>query len=142
MLVAVLAAVVLAVDVAGGSTVLGLVFAVLLLAYAFVLSPVVPPLSVSHARARALSREDGRAIVYWRPGCVYCLRLRFRLGRAAARLHWVDIWHDPEGAATVRGITGGDETVPTVVAADRAEVNPDPAWVRAIAAGGPARTEP
>lgn len=37
------------------------------------------------------------------------------------------------GAATVRGVTGGDETVPTVVAPDRAYVNPDPALIRDLA---------
>jgi mycoredoxin len=58
------------------------------------------------------------------------MRLRFRLGRAARRAYWVDIWRDPKGAAAVRGITGGDETVPTVVLAGEPHVNPDPKWLR------------
>jgi hypothetical protein len=61
---------------------------------------------------------------------MYCLRLRVRLGRAAGRLHWVDIWRDPDGAAAVRAANDGDETVPTVVVGGRPHVNPDPAWVR------------
>ncbi|MFE6410498.1 hypothetical protein ACFVOR_26640 [Streptomyces sp. NPDC057837] len=49
---------------------------------------------------------------------------------ADGRLHWVDIRHDPEGAAVVRADTGGGETVPTVRVAGRPHVDPDPARVR------------
>ncbi len=108
----------------------GVVWAVVFFVLAVAVSPLVFPRSVGAAEARRRSAEDGRPIVYWRPGCQYCLRLRFRLGRAARRAHWVDIWRDPEGAADVRAITGGDETVPTVVVAGRPQVNPDPAWLR------------
>lgn len=100
-------------------------------ALALALSPAVFPRPEAAAAARAGSQVDGWPIVYWRPGCQFCLRLRFRLGRDARRAHWVDIWRDPQGAAAVRAITGGDETVPTVVVGDEARVNPDPAWVRA-----------
>jgi glutaredoxin len=98
---------------------------------AVVHSPLVFPRPVGAAEARARNAVDGRPIVYWRPGCKYCLRLRIRLGRDASRLHWVDIWRDPAGAAAVRAVTEGDETVPTVLLAGRAYVNPHPAWVRA-----------
>lgn len=96
------------------------------LGLAVAVSPQVFPRSTSAAEARA----DGRPVIYWRPGCPFCIRMRARLGPDAARLHWVDIWHDPEGAAAVREITGGDETVPTVVLGGQAYVNPDPSWVR------------
>ncbi|MFR9794861.1 glutaredoxin domain-containing protein [Streptomyces sp. MS06] len=99
-------------------------------AFAAVNSPLVFPRSVAAREAQRRSAADGRPIVYWRPGCTYCLRLRFRLGRDARRLHWVDIWRDPDGAAAVRAVNDGDETVPTVVAAGRTHTNPDPAWVR------------
>ncbi|MFC4013547.1 glutaredoxin domain-containing protein [Nonomuraea purpurea] len=108
--------------------------AALLLAFvllAGVNSPLVFPRSIGAAQARSRSEADGRPIVYWRPGCKYCLRLRMRLGRSARRVHWVDIWRDPAGAAVVRAVNGGDETVPTVVVAGRPHVNPDPEWVRA-----------
>ncbi|MDG4800682.1 glutaredoxin domain-containing protein [Micromonospora sp. WMMD980] len=98
---------------------------------AVLFSPLVFPRSLTSAEARLRSARDGRTVVYWRPGCTYCLRLRLRLGRRAGRAHWVDIWRDPEGAAAVRAVTGGDETVPTVVLPDGAVVNPDPAWLRA-----------
>jgi glutaredoxin len=104
-----------------------LLFAVL----AGVCSPWAFPRSLSSAEARRRSAVDGRPVVYWRPGCTYCLRLRIGLGRSAGRLHWVDIWRDPAGAAVVREANGGDETVPTVVIAGRPHTNPDPAWVRA-----------
>nr|WP_239542587.1 glutaredoxin domain-containing protein [Micromonospora terminaliae] len=103
-----------------------LVFAVL----AALFSPLVFPRSLTAAEARERSARDGRPVVYWRPGCRYCLRLRLRLGRRAGRAHWVNIWRDPDGAAAVRAVTDGDETVPTVVLGDEAVVNPEPAWLR------------
>ncbi|MFF4489885.1 glutaredoxin domain-containing protein [Streptomyces sp. NPDC001544] len=93
-------------------------------------SPLVFPRSVSALEAQRRSAVDGRPVVFWRPGCQYCLRLRFRLGRSARQVHWVDIWRDPAGAAAVRAANDGDETVPTVVVAGRAYTNPSPAWVR------------
>uniref|UniRef100_A0AAU3H883 Glutaredoxin domain-containing protein n=1 Tax=Streptomyces sp. NBC_01401 TaxID=2903854 RepID=A0AAU3H883_9ACTN len=93
-------------------------------------SPLMFPRPVGAAEARRRSAVDGRPVVYWRAGCKYCLRLRFRLGRGARQLHWVDIWRDPEGAAVVREANGGDETVPTVVVAGRPYTNPDPGWLR------------
>lgn len=99
-------------------------------ALAVLFSPLAFPRSLSAAEARERSARDGRPIVYWRPGCRYCLRLRLRLGRRAGRAHWVNIWRDPDGAAAVRAVTGGDETVPTVVLPGEAVVNPEPAWLR------------
>ncbi|MET7689018.1 glutaredoxin domain-containing protein [Streptomyces sp. NPDC005483] len=110
----------------GTAVVLLLLFTLL----AGVNSPLVFPRSIDAAEARRRSAADGRPVVFWRPGCVYCLRLRMRLGRRARRAHWVDIWRDLEGAAAVRAVNDGDETVPTVVVAGRSHVNPDPAWVR------------
>ncbi|MEU8660991.1 glutaredoxin family protein [Actinoplanes philippinensis] len=99
--------------------------AALLLAAFLVLAFVLSPLAFPRAAV-----EDDRPVVYWRPGCVFCLRLRARLGADADRLRWVDIWQDPSAAAAVREITGGDETVPTVVINGRGHVNPDPSWLR------------
>ncbi|MFJ8359836.1 glutaredoxin domain-containing protein [Streptomyces sp. NPDC093984] len=93
-------------------------------------SPLAFPRSIGAAEAQRLSAVDGRPVVFWRPGCTYCLRLRIRLGRRARRAYWVDIWRDPAGAAAVRAANDGNETVPTVVLAGRPHVNPDPAWVR------------
>ncbi|WP_437089505.1 glutaredoxin domain-containing protein [Streptomyces sp. enrichment culture] len=112
---------------AGEAAVLLLFFLLL----AGVHSPLVFPRPVGAPEARRRSEADGRPVVYWRPGCRYCLRLRLRLGRDARRLHWVDIWRDPEAAAAVRAANDGNETVPTVVVAGRPHTNPDPEWVRA-----------
>ncbi|MEU3891588.1 glutaredoxin domain-containing protein [Streptomyces sp. NPDC029041] len=104
----------------------------LFLLLADVNSPLVFPRSMGAREARQRSTADGRPVVFWRPGCVYCLRLRIRLGRSARRLHWVDIWRDPAGAAAVREVNDGNETVPTVVVDGSPHTNPDPAWVRSL----------
>ncbi|GAA2723956.1 glutaredoxin domain-containing protein [Actinocorallia aurantiaca] len=130
LLLAVLGLVIAVREADTGSPGVAAVWLVVFLVFAVGLSPLAFPRSISAAEARRRSADDGRPIVYWRPGCQYCLRLRLRLGPAARRAHWVDIWRDPEGAADVRAVTGGDETVPTVVVAGQSRVNPDPAWLR------------
>jgi glutaredoxin-like protein len=62
--------------------------------------------------------------VYWRPGCPFCASLRTRLKLARIRTRQVNIWDDPEAAARVRSVAGGNETVPTVFVGDVALVNP------------------
>ncbi|MER6849798.1 MULTISPECIES: glutaredoxin domain-containing protein [Streptomyces] len=99
-------------------------------ALAGVNSPLMFPRSIGAGEAQRRSVVDGRPIVFWRPGCKYCMRLRIRLGRSARQLHWVNIWRDPAGAAAVRAANDGNETVPTVVVAGQPHTNPDPAWVR------------
>ena len=105
------------------------VFAVFALVAALT-SPLAFPRSRTAADAQARSAADGRPIVYWRPGCPFCLRLRARVGRRARRAHWVNIWSDPAGAAAVRAVADGNETVPTVVFDGQPYVNPDPGWLR------------
>ncbi|MEU7023965.1 glutaredoxin domain-containing protein [Streptomyces sp. NPDC046203] len=116
----------------GGSSAPSAVVPVLFLLLAWTQSPLFFPRRLDAAEARRRSAADGRPVIYWRPGCTFCLRLRIRLGRRARRAYWVDIWRDPEGAAVVRAANGGDETVPTVVVADRPHTNPDPGWVRVV----------
>ncbi|MQA85742.1 MAG: NrdH-redoxin [Streptosporangiales bacterium] len=81
---------------------------------------------------------------YWRPGCPFCARLRWNLRRARLPVSEINIWDDPAAAAGVRWITGGDETVPTVVVGARAMVNPSVGQVldavRAEAPDLPARS--
>jgi len=64
--------------------------------------------------------------LFWRPGCLYCRRLRTKLKRAGVHVDEINIWEDPAGAAFVRSVTGGDETVPTVRVGTRSFVNPSP----------------
>ncbi|MEU6848659.1 glutaredoxin domain-containing protein [Actinacidiphila alni] len=115
---------------AGGDGGGAVVVAVAGVTLAGVYSPLVFPRSVGVAEARRRSAADGRPVVFWRPGCAYCLRLRIRLGLRGGRAHWVNIWRDAEAAAAVRAVNDGNETVPTVVVAGTAYTNPDPAWVR------------
>ncbi|APA95894.1 glutaredoxin domain-containing protein [Nocardia seriolae] len=69
-------------------------------------------------------------VVYRRPGCPYCARLRNALNRHGIVHREVDIWEDPDAAAFVRSVANGNETVPTVVlrdgSAERNWVNPPP----------------
>src|SRR4051812_7742873 len=87
-----------------GDTGPAVAYPLVFLVLAGVCSPLAFPRSVGAAEARRRSAADGRPVVYWRPGCTYCLRLRLRLGRRAHRLHWVNIWRDPAGAAAVRAV--------------------------------------
>ncbi|MFF2186198.1 glutaredoxin domain-containing protein [Streptomyces sp. NPDC058155] len=120
--------------IAGGDVGSAVAPLLVFLVLAGVNSPLIFPRPVGALEAQRRSAVDGRPVVFWRSGCKYCLRLRIRLrirlGRDARRLHWVDIWRDPAGAAAVRAANDGDETVPTVFVAGRAHVDPDPAWVR------------
>jgi glutaredoxin len=74
-------------------------------------------------------RVDPRVTVYWRPGCVFCLRLRLILRWHRLSVHQVNIWEDPDAAAFVRSVADGNETVPTVVIDGRPIVNPAPSQV-------------
>lgn len=61
---------------------------------------------------------------YWRPGCGFCTGLERRLDRLGIPLDKHNIWEDADAAGTVRSITGGHETVPTVVVGEARMVNP------------------
>lgn len=83
------------------------------------------PVSVSAADG-ARAAADGRVVVYWRRGCPFTQVLRLVLGKRGADAVWVDIWADPDGAAYVRSVNGGNETVPTVVIDGVPHTNPSP----------------
>lgn len=67
--------------------------------------------------------RDG-VVVYWRPGCVYCVKLRLRLLFTRLPRTRINIWRDPAAAAFVRSVADGNETVPTVTVAGKPMVNP------------------
>jgi mycoredoxin len=81
-----------------------------------------PPSSSDEHSADAHSSDA--VVFFWRPGCGFCSSLRRRLVDAELPLAEVNIWEDPRGAEAVRRITGGNETVPTVVVAGVSMVNP------------------
>lgn len=74
-------------------------------------------------------RQDDEIVVYWRDGCFFCSSLLRRLERTGLEFQRIDIWDDPDGAAFVRSVAGGNETVPTVRVGSRALVNPSAAQV-------------
>lgn len=61
---------------------------------------------------------------FWRPGCPYCTSLRGPLRRSGLPVREINIWEDPQAAARVRSVAGGNETVPTVFVGTHAMVNP------------------
>ncbi|MFU8839569.1 MAG: glutaredoxin family protein [Nitriliruptoraceae bacterium] len=69
---------------------------------------------------------DATVVVYWRPGCPWCSRLLRWIDGAAVPVELRNIWDEPDAAAEVRTITGGDETVPTVTVGAVSLVNPSP----------------
>ncbi|MGC5345226.1 glutaredoxin domain-containing protein [Streptomyces sp. AM 4-1-1] len=71
-----------------------------------------------------MASDDRGVVIYWRPGCMYCMKLRFRLAFTKLRYTKVNIWRNPEAAAFVRGVANGNETVPTVTVAGHPMVNP------------------
>lgn len=73
----------------------------------------------------------GRALVLWKPGCVYCERLLLSLGRDP-RVTWVNVWQDEQANARVRELNGGDELTPTVIIGDEVLRNPTADEIRAL----------
>ncbi|HSL58477.1 MAG TPA: glutaredoxin domain-containing protein [Acidimicrobiales bacterium] len=80
-----------------------------------------------------MDEAHGEVTVYWRPGCMFCSSLRLRLDRAGVPHRLVNIWDDPDGAAFVRSVARGNETVPTVAVGEVALVNPSLHEVLAVA---------
>ncbi|MGJ9421179.1 glutaredoxin family protein [Aeromicrobium sp. CF3.5] len=117
-------------SLASGDYATGAVVGTILIAVGLLASPLPYPSSAGTEEWRR-AEQSGDLVVMHRPGCPFCLRLRFSLGGLADRVTWVDIWADDEAAARVREATGGDETVPTVLVGGEAHVNPEPEWVRA-----------
>ena len=70
-------------------------------------------------------------VLYWRPGCPFCLKLKVKLRVAGIGYRPVNIHEDAEAAAVVRSVNNGDELVPTVKVGDRFLSNPRLAEVRA-----------
>ncbi len=71
-------------------------------------------------------------VVFWRPGCGFCMMLRRGLRKAGLTTVEVDIWEDPDAAAFVRRHARGHETVPTVAVGGEVMVNPS--WRAVVAA--------
>lgn len=101
-----------------------------LLAVAWFVSPLLG--GTGHPWHALRDADAGRhpVVIFWRPGCLYCLRMRLMLGAAGNRAEWVNIWRDDGGRAFVREHNSGNETVPTVILAGEVLTNPSPGRVR------------
>ncbi|ROQ60213.1 glutaredoxin-like protein [Streptomyces sp. 840.1] len=84
-----------------------------------------------------MAEDRAGVVVYWRPGCPYCMKLRLRLRFTKLEYTEVNIWRDPDAAAFVRSVADGNETVPTVTVGGKAMVNPSKRQVMAAAARAP-----
>lgn len=71
-----------------------------------------------------MAEEAEEVVMYWRPGCMFCMKLRLQLRSTSLRYRKVNIWRDADAAAFVRSVADGNETVPTVTVAGKAMVNP------------------
>jgi mycoredoxin len=56
--------------------------------------------------------------MYSTPWCGYCHRLKGQLERESISFEVVDIEQEPDAAALVAAVNGGNQTVPTLVFAD------------------------
>jgi len=71
-------------------------------------------------------------IMYSTPWCGYCARLKAQLGREGIAFEEINIEADPQAAAFVEQVNGGNQTVPTVLFDDgTAMTNPSLAQVKA-----------
>ncbi|MFZ8910061.1 MAG: mycoredoxin [Candidatus Nanopelagicales bacterium] len=53
--------------------------------------------------------------MYTTAWCGFCHRLKAQLGREGIEVTEVDIERDPDAAAFVEGVNGGNQTVPTLL---------------------------
>ena len=81
---------------------------------------------------------SGEVLLYWRPGCGASSFMGPRLAKLGIPVREINIWEDPSAAAVVRSLSGGFESVPTVVVAGLAMVEPPVSEViKAIQARAP-----
>ncbi len=65
----------------------------------------------------------GHAVVFWKPGCMFCERLLRAVGKDD-RVTWVNVWVDQGANDEVCRLNDGDELTPTAVVGDRVLRNP------------------
>lgn len=107
----------------------GVAAAVVVLVAAWWLSPLRRVPSSSHWDAQQRHVRHGTLIVYWRPGSLRCLLMRWALRPVdpqSARVDWVDVWADDSGLAFLRDLNDGAERVPTVILTDGSCVSSPP----------------
>ena len=65
-----------------------------------------------------MSTASAPLTMYTTVWCGFCQRLKAQLGREGIEVVEIDIEADPEAAAFVEGVNGGNQTVPTLLFAD------------------------
>jgi hypothetical protein len=72
----------------------------------------------------ALGRSSRRdVIVYWRPGCTWCIRLRHALDEDVRdNVPWVNVMADVEGSRYIRQFHDGDMVTPTAITGNGRQV--------------------
>lgn len=113
-----------------GNVASSIVIMVLVVVFLLVLTtPVLYPRSLSDDASRVFATEKSVPLIYWRPGCIFCLRLRVALLLRGKKAVWTNIRADAAAAARVRSVNDGNETVPTVFVGTGHRTNPSPSWV-------------
>lgn len=119
-------------ETVGGHLLVGVVAAVPLLVFAWLISPALYPASEDLEKARHRAMQGRAPLVFWKPGCTYCILMRVRVGFAGSKVSWVDSSVDEAARSVVRSLNGGNHTTPTVMFRDESRTNPDAAWVRSL----------
>ena len=71
---------------------------------------MLPSLRATRVRSRPYAQAQGTVdaggvVVFWRPGCQYCMTLLKALTpEERGRVHWVNIWQEPEAAAALEAL--------------------------------------
>jgi glutaredoxin len=74
--------------------------------------------------------DKPQVVLYWRPGCGFCVRLARALVSMDVEPELHNIWEEPDAAEFVRSVNRGNELVPTLVVGDIVLSNPSPDQVR------------
>lgn len=85
------------------------------------------------ATPQSVLPEPGSIVMYSTTWCGYCRRLKTQLDSAGIAYTVIDIEEQPETAAYVESVNGGNQVVPTVVFPDgTAATNPSLAQVKQL----------
>lgn len=109
-----------------GAWLVGIAVGAAMLFYSWWISPYKGGRTTRHREVVAMPEQDRPVVIYWRPGCGFCARLRSTLGDRAEEAQWVNIWQDKQAAEFVRSVNDGNEVVPTVVLDGIPVTNPNP----------------
>ena len=104
-----------AVEDAGLQSGLTASLAIVVAVAAWWVSPLRRGPHIDHAQAQAQAGNDD-LVVYWKPGCSYCIRLLRGLNRRERnRILWVNVWKDNDAARFVADRNDGNVLTPTVL---------------------------